>query len=198
MREFLKRVKASVILGALLCVALGVVLLIWPKETIDVFCKVLAIGLVAMGLTNLVTYFMDRAERVFSGILGLIVLLVGIWVFIKPDRVEGLIPIVIGAILAIHGIQDIKLAMETKRNGYENWWSILLIAAISLILGIVCIINAIGVIVLAMQFIGIALIYDGISDLWVVAKALQAERTMRQEEKALEAEYKEVDEETRQ
>lgn len=196
MKEFFKRVKAGIVIGALLCVALGVVLLIWPKETIDMFCKALAVGLVVMGIVNLATYFIDRAERVFSGILGLIVLLVGIWIFIKPERVEGIIPIVIGAILAIHGIQDIKLAIETKRNGYENWWAILLVAAVSLALGGACIVNAIGLIVLAMQFIGVALIYDGISDLWVVAKVLQAAKAMRQEAEALDVEYREVDEET--
>lgn len=196
MKEFFKRVKAGIVIGALLCVALGVVLLIWPKETIDMFCKALAVVLVVMGIVNLATYFIDRAERVFSGILGLIVLLVGIWIFIKPERVEGIIPIVIGAILAIHGIQDIKLAIETKRNGYENWWAILLVAAVSLALGGACIVNAIGLIVLAMQFIGVALIYDGISDLWVVAKVLQAAKAMRQEAEALDVEYREVDEET--
>ncbi len=196
MKEFFKRVKAGIVIGALLCVALGVVLLIWPKETIDMFCKALAVVLVVMGIVNLATYFIDRAERVFSGILGLIVLLVGVWIFIKPERVEGIIPIVIGAILAIHGIQDIKLAIETKRNGYENWWAILLVAAVSLALGGACIVNAIGLIVLAMQFIGVALIYDGISDLWVVAKVLQAAKAMSQEAEALDVEYREVDEET--
>lgn len=194
MKEFFKRVKASMILSALMCLALGVVLLVWPKETIDIFCKVLAAGLIIMGILDLMSYFMNRAVQAFSGILGLIVMLVGFWVFIKPERVEGIIPIVIGAILTFHAIQDIKLAIETKRNGYEKWWSMLIIASISLIFGVVCIINAIGVVKLAIQVVGVALIYDGVTDLWVVMKALKMEKAARQEAQALDVEYKEVDE----
>ena len=196
MKEFFQRVKASMILSAVVCVAIGVVLLIWPKETIDVFCKVLAAGLIIMGIVNLLSYFMNRAVQAFSGILGLVVMLVGFWVFIKPERVEGIIPIVIGAILAIHAIQDIKLAIETKRNGYEKWWSMLIIAFISLIFGVICIVNAIGVVKLAIQVVGIALIYDGVSDLWVVTKAVRMEKAARQEAEALDVEYKEVDNDT--
>lgn len=194
MKEFFKRVKANMIFGALMCLLLGIVLLVWPKETIDIFCKVLALGLVIMGVVDLVSYFMNRTAQTFSGIVGLIVLLIGIWVFLKPERVEGLIPIVIGAILVIHAVQDIKLAIETKQNGYEKWWSMLIIAAISLVLGVISIVDAIGVVTLAMQFVGIALIYDGISDLWVVTKAVRTAKAMRQEAEALDVEYKEVDE----
>ena len=37
MKETLKRIKADVILSALLCVALGVVLIIWSDETINLY-----------------------------------------------------------------------------------------------------------------------------------------------------------------
>lgn len=182
------------IFSAMLCVALGLVLLICPKETIDLLCKALAVGIIIMGAVNLVSYLMNREVQTFSGVLGLIILLVGIWIFIKPERVEGIIPIVIGAILVVHSLQDIKLAIETKRGGYDKWWSMLLIAVISLVFGVICIINAVGVVTLAMQFIGIALIYDGLSDLWVVSKALRTEKELRRAAEAVDVEYKEVDE----
>ena len=47
MKETLKRIKADIIVSALLCIALGIVLLVWPAETIDVFCKILAVGSVS-------------------------------------------------------------------------------------------------------------------------------------------------------
>ena len=33
MKETLKRIKADIIVSALLCIALGIVLLVWPAET---------------------------------------------------------------------------------------------------------------------------------------------------------------------
>ena len=120
MKETLKRIKADVILSAVLCVALGIVLIVWSKETIQIICKALAIGLIVMGGVYLASYFINRIVHPLSGILGLIVLLVGVWIFMKPESVVSLIPIVIGVILAVHGIQDLKLAIETKRNKYSG------------------------------------------------------------------------------
>ena len=193
MKETLKRIKADIVASAFLCIVLGVVLLIWPAETIGIFCRVLAIGLVIMGVIDITSYFMDKNIHPFAGVLGLIVLLVGIWVFIRPESVVSLIPFVIGVILCVHGIQDMKLAAETKGNGYEKWWSLLIIAVISLVFGVLCIVNAFGMVKLALQFIGIALIYDGASDLWVANRAVHSAKMMRQEAEAVDVEYREVD-----
>lgn len=193
MRDAMKRMKVDVILSAALCTALGVVLLVWPAQTIDIFCKVLAVGLIILGVVDIVSYFMNRSIHPFAGVLGLMVLLVGAWVFFKPESIVSIIPIVIGVILLVHGIQDFKLAFETKENGYDKWWSMFIIAAISIILGAVCIVNAFGVVKLALQFIGVALIYDGISDLWIASRAIRAARDMKREADALDVEYKEVE-----
>lgn len=193
MKEALKRIKADVILSALLCIALGVVLIVWSAETIKIMCWALAAGLVIIGVINIISYFRDKRMHMFSGVLGLIVLLIGIWLFMRPDSVVNLIPIVIGVILAVHGIQDVKLAIETKRNGYEKWWSILLMGIVSLVLGVLCVVYAFGLVTLALKFIGVALIYDGLSDLWIVSRASKAAKQKKLEEEALEAEYKEVE-----
>ena len=192
MKDTMKRIKADVILSAVLCTALGVILLIWPAQTIDVFCKVLAVGLIILGLIDIVSYFTNRSIHPFAGALGLIILLVGAWIFFRPESIVSIVPIVIGVILFVHGIQDLKLELETKESGYEKWWTMLFIAAICMILGIVCIINAFGMVKLALQFIGIALIYDGVSDLWVASRAIRAARERKREEDALDVEYKEV------
>lgn len=192
MKEALKRIKADVILSAILCIALGVVLIIWSEETIRLACIAVAIGLMIIGTVNLIGYFMDRIMHPFSGALGLVVLLIGIWIFLKPESVVSLIPIVIGVILAIHGIQDIKFSFEAKKNNYDRWWGMLLMALISLVFGVLCIVHAFGIVKLAMIFIGIALIYDGLSDLCIVILTTKAAKRMKQEAEALDVEYKEV------
>lgn len=193
-KETLKRIKADVILSAILCIALGVVLIVWSEETILVICKVLALGLILMGIVNMISYFMNRIVNPFSGALGLVVLLIGVWIFLRPESVVSLIPIVIGVILVIHGIQDFKLAFETKSNCYDRWWSILLLGIVSLALGVLCIVHAFGIVKLAMIFIGIALIYDGVSDIWIVSRTSKAVKQMKQDAEAFDVDYKEIDE----
>lgn len=193
MKEALKRIKADVILSAVLCMALGVVLFVWSDQTINAICMVLACGLVVMGGVNLAGFFTNRVMNTFSGILGLVLVLVGVWLFARPSYIAVIVPIVIGVILAVHGMGDIRMAWETKQNGYEKWWSAMLLGIVSLAFGVICIVNAFGVVSLAMKFIGVALVYDGISDLWIVSRTAKAAKAMREEAEALDVEYKEAD-----
>lgn len=194
MKEFLKRVKADMIVSAILCMALGVVLFVWSEQTIDIICKALAIILVVMGVVRAITFLRDREKNVITGAVGLIELLVGIWIFLRPESIVSLIPIVIGVILLVHGLADFRLAFETKGNGYETWWSILIMAFISVIFGVICIVDSFGVVSLAMKFIGVALVYDGISDLWIVTRATKAAKEFKQAKEAVDVDYKEIDE----
>jgi len=60
MKDFFKRVKADAIMSAVLCIALGVVLIVWPGETINIVCKVLAAGLIILGGVELFSYITNR------------------------------------------------------------------------------------------------------------------------------------------
>lgn len=195
MKEMMKRIKADMIISAILCIALGVVLFVWSAETIDIICKALAVILMILGAVQLGSYFLNKVDSVFHVAFGLIELLVGLWIFLKPESVVSLIPIVLGVILLIHGLGDLKTAFETKRNGYDKWWSVLLMALISIICGVVSITFAFQVVSFVMKFIGIALIYDGLSDLWIVTRAVKAAKNAKMEAEALDIEYKEVDSE---
>lgn len=75
------------------------------------------------------------------------------------------------------------MAWETKQNGYEKWWSAMLLGIVSLAFGVICIVNAFGVVSLAMKFIGVALAYDGISDLWIVSRTAKAAKAMRRKQR---------------
>lgn len=190
MKDFFKRVKMDAILSAILCIVLGVVLIAWPGETINIVCKVLAAGLIILGIVEIFSYITNKGGYMFTGALGLIV---GVWIFLKPGSIVSLIPIVIGVILAVHGVQDVKMALESKNGGYDRWWIMLIIAIISIAFGVLCIVNAFGMVKLAMQFVGAALIYDGISDLWVVTKTVRTVKEMEREAKAVDVDYKEID-----
>lgn len=193
MKEKLKAVKADVIFSALMCVALGIVLIVWSEETISIICMVLACGLVVMGAVNIISCLVKGSMTSVSGMIGLLLIVLGVWLFMRPEYIAMVIPIVIGVVLIAHGIEDMLLAVETKNGGYEKWWSALLLGIVSILLGAVCIVNAFGIVNLAMKFIGVALIYDGVSDLWIVSRAAKTAKRVKQEMEALDVDYKEVD-----
>ena len=193
MKESIKQYKMEMVFVALLCTVLGIVLAAWPEATIDLLCKIFAAAIIIMGIVQITSYLVKRDGYPVSAILGVIVLLVGVWIFLQPHKLVSFVPIVIGVILVVHGLQDLQIALETKRNGYIRWWIMTIIAVLSILFGIVCIINAFGMVALTFRIIGIALIYDGLSDLWIALKAVWARKAKEKEEAALECEYKEVE-----
>ena len=176
MMDKLKNIKIDVTLAAVLSVVLGVLLVIWPATVITVLARVIAIILMVSGIVSLIPRLMDEVKS-YTSILGsLLITLIGLWMFLSPQAVASIIPIAIGVLLVVHGVQDLSLALEGKKTKAHNWWSIPLMALLKIVLGVLCICNAFGLVKLGMILIGIMLIYDGLSDMFIVHKVNKASK----------------------
>jgi uncharacterized membrane protein HdeD (DUF308 family) len=107
-------------------------------------------------------------------LVAILIAVIGLWMFFQPAMMVSLIPIAIGVLLVVHGVQDISLAFEGKKNKATNWWGMLLMAIINIALGVLCVINAFGLVEFSMVLIGIMLVYDGLSDMLIVHKVNKA------------------------
>lgn len=176
MMDKLKSIKIDVTLAAVLSVVLGVLLVIWPATVITVLARVIAIILMVSGIVSLIPRLMDEVKSYTSIIVSLLITLIGLWMFLSPQAVASIIPIAIGVLLVVHGVQDLSLALEGKKTKAHNWWSIPLMALLNIVLGVLCICNAVGLVKLGMILIGIMLIYDGLSDMFIVHKVNKASK----------------------
>ena len=175
MMDKLKSIKLDVTLAAVLSVVLGVLLVVWPGTVIAVLARVIAIILMGSGIVALIPRLLDEIKSVTSIIVSLLITLIGLWMFLSPQAVASIIPIAIGVLLVVHGVQDLALAFEGRRTKAHNW-SIPLMAILNIVLGILCICNAFGLVKIGMILIGIMLIYDGISDMFIVHKVNKASK----------------------
>ena len=50
MREFLKRAKADYLLSSVLCIALGIIFVVWKGGVIDVIGTILSIAMIIVGI----------------------------------------------------------------------------------------------------------------------------------------------------
>ncbi len=192
-RDKLRRYKADMIVTSVLCALLGVALLVWPEKAVDLLCRALAIFIIIIALVQMSMYSISRGRDSLALMLGCIMILVGAWMFFRPQEMAKLVPIGIGVILIVHGMQDFLLSVESRENGYNRWWIMIIIAALSIFLGIVCIVNAFGFIKLTFRLIGLSLLFDGLTDLWIAIKAAWLKRMREKDEAALECEYREVE-----
>ena len=182
MKEFFSRIKMDVIISAVCCIAFGVVLLLWPAEVTTLACKAIGILVAVLGLVRMASYMINSKEK--HGIyfpIGMALFFVGLWIFLRPSSIQSLLLIGIGVVLFVHGIEDFKYALETKRGGYGLWWTILLLALLGMGLGAACIVDSFGMISVTLTFVGIVLIYEGVSELWIVFQVVRAAKVIKKE-----------------
>ena len=178
MGTFVEGMKKNYFISAILTIALGAVLVIWPDWSGRILCYLLGAALILMAGIQLIVCI--RAERIgfyskFSMLMNIILILLGVWVCIRPDTVLSLVPVIIGIVMLIHGCMDLQFTMDIKHAGSGKWWIALIFALVTLTLGVFLVMHPFLAFEITMLIIGIGLLYDGISDLVLMIVAAYAQ-----------------------
>lgn len=176
MKDFLKRIKFDYILSSLFTIALGVVFVIWRGKVLDIMGSAFALILIAIGVLYVGSFFLKVISNGFSVVMGVIVLAIGLWILIQPSVVIKLIPILLGVVLVFHGIRGMIEAVNAKNFGGKTWKAGMVLATISILIGIICVVDAFGIMENAIAIVGIFLIYNGVSDILITNSSTRAER----------------------
>ena len=195
MKSFFTRIKLTAFITAILTIALGVVLIMYPAETMLIAVRIVGGFLLLLGGVGAVSGFIsDNHGKVFM-IGSLIIAFLGVWLLAMPQTAASLIPMFMGVVLVIDALEDFKLAYEAKTHEASGWVYQILVGVIGIVMGVVCICKAFGVMEFAVIFIGVFLIFDGVTDFYVIFKTIRAVRAYEQAAKTAEAidvEYEEV------
>ena len=192
MREFFKKLRIAAYISAILTVAIGGVLIAWPLEVTGLICRILGALLAVMGAVYIFGYFVE-GRGILSITGGLLFLLLGVWIFITPESIASLVPIVIGVVLLVHSLRDFQMASEAKQSGSDRWMMLFLLALLNCAFGVVCICDSFGVISVAVRILGIALVYDGISNMVIIHHTVQAVRYAAEKIEPIDVDAHEVD-----
>ena len=195
MERILKRIKTNVMVSALICVALGVILVVWPGLSVRVVCMAIGAVLVVNGISRLLNFIFGRDGSVFSQmnlVMGIIITVIGGWILLQPNTIIAMIPILVGIIIVIHGINNLQQTVSLCQSRYDKWWVALLLALITIGFGILLIFNPFAAVDTLIRFIGLFLIYDGVSDIWIMSRVSRNVKQARQEMEALDVEGREI------
>ena len=107
---------------------------------------------------------------------------------LSPEKVLSLIPIILGIVITLHGLHNIKQAIGLCRDQYDKWWIALLLGIVTVGVGVLLICRPFAAIDTMVMLIGVFLIYDGLSNIWIVSRISRAARILRQEAEAVEVE----------
>ncbi len=168
MKSIIQDMKQNYFVNAVIMVILGLVLVIWPDILGVMLCYLLGGALIVMGVIQLISFL--RGERLgfyskFSMLMGIVLVLLGIWICTQPHVVLSIIPVVVGIIVLIHGLMDIQYTLDIRRTGNTKWWIALIAAILTLIVGLLLVFNPFTAYEISMILLGVAMLYDGGSDL---------------------------------
>ena len=122
-------------------IALGVLFIIFPQESLDVLRWIIAIFFMAAGVGMLASDLTSRRMPFFgSTALGTIMLIAGILFAVNPG-VMDIFPIILGAWFIVSSVSTLRLAASL--SSAASAWAVIS-AIISILAGIVLIINPWG------------------------------------------------------
>ena len=179
MKSIIQDMKHNYFVNAVIMVLLGLVLVIWPHILGVLLCYLLGGALIVMGVFQLISFL--RGERLgfynkFVMMMGIVLVLLGIWICTQPHIVLSIMPVVVGIIVLIHGLMDIQYTLDIKKAGSTKWWIALIAAILTLVVGLLLVFNPFTAYEITMVLLGIAMLYDGGSDLALLLFSYLAQR----------------------
>lgn len=169
MKEFFRNMKVSYLLAAILYIAFGLVLLIWPKTTGDIICFAFGLILIVYGAITIISFFVHDSRQGsyrFELVIGIVAAALGILFLVNPDFVLSVFPVILGLYVVVDACLNLRRALELKRMEYPRWWVALALSLITIALGVLILFRPGFIADFIIMIIGGVLIYNGLSDLW--------------------------------
>ena len=189
--NFLKSIKVNILSSAVLCILLGVVLVAYPNTSLTLVCRAVGVIVLVTGLSFVLSYLRVGKTRWYGKIelvFGSIFAILGGFILLYPLGILSIVPLVFGILLIYHGIANVRQAFELHHYKDKGWWLPVLIAATTIVLGVVIMKNPFGTMDLLMRIIGACLIYDGLMNTMLVGRFVKSIRNFRKLEEAEAAE----------
>ena len=160
------------IVDAILLIALGLVMLIWPQWSLKIIFTWIGIGLIVLGAIKGILYFAkkDKSERRITNLLvGLLQLVAGIFVIAKAEYLASHFPIVMAILLAYGAIIILIRAIRLKDGNKNTFTLTLVLGIVTLILAVVVFVHPVLLANVMMQATGVSMIIEGVALLIVLS-----------------------------
>ena len=166
----MKTAKIGYIVMSVLFCVLGVVLLFTPGVSALWIGRLLGIGLILFGAIKLVGYFSRDLFRLafqYDLAFGLLLMALGIVTLSHPGDALSFLCVMFGIPVLADGLFKIQIAMDSRQFGIRNWWLVLVLAALTCVVGVVLVFRPMTGVRALTALMGLSLLCDGVLNLSV-------------------------------
>ena len=168
MKKF--RVNFGEYLISIFGIIAGVLLAIFPQESVNIITYGIGTVSIIYGIMKVVSYLQNRVISFYYAgelVMGIILVGIGIFGFTNPGGIFAILPIILGILVLIEGVSKIQRALMLKNYQYPRWGTAMVLGAAFTGLGLLLVINPFEALVVTVRILGIVLVGDGIAGLWV-------------------------------
>lgn len=177
------------IVTSIIYIALGACLVFMPVSTVNVMCKfVFGILLILVGLYHILIYVAEKLNStIFDLFSGGVLMVLGIFLFMNPQIVVKLLPILLGTFILVDSIWSLKGSLKLKKRGAGSWKFLLLGSIIFIALGISLVINPFTMVKYTVIFAGWIFLCNGVIDMIYLILLRKGLKEIKQDVEAVDA-----------
>ena len=181
-----------IVMSVMFCIA-GALFIALPDISITMIGISMGIAMIVFGIAKLVGYFSRDLFRLafqFDLELGILLLVLGLIVLIRPDDLMTFICIALGISILTDGLFKVQIALDSKRFGIKSWWVILALAVVTGTIGVFLIFRSAKSAQFLTVLLGVSILAEGILNLYTVISTVLIIK--HQQPDVIEIEYSET------
>lgn len=166
----MKRSKNDSLLTAIITVAAGLILLLHPGDTLNAAARLIGGALLLIGCVTVVLQLLKKESKSTGAIiLAAVEIVLGVVIMSAPGFIVSLFPVIVGILIAASGVSDLLEVNRIRKLG-GRWTAALILSVITLILGLVILLNPFKTMAALVRVIGFVLIYQGVTGFFIRKK----------------------------
>lgn len=162
--------KSGYIIVSLILLLLGILFISLPDISMLIMGKALGVVMLMFGCIKLVGYFSKDLFRLafqYDLQFGILALVIGIIVLLKPQDAINLIFMALGIAMLADSLFKIQIALDSKRFGIGKWWAILALAIVAGVAALILVFKPSESARILTTLLGTALLVHGLLNLLV-------------------------------
>lgn len=170
MEKFLNVVRSNNLAQAVLCIAFGLFLMVYPSITIQGIIMLFGVALALMSAAGVASYFRQRSARYRNpGTLmsAAFYLIIAVIAFVFPKVIAGFFSVVLGVVLILCAIVNVVRAFALRDFGSSIWIAVLAVSVAVGIGGVLIVVNPWGASMTFVLVLGGAFVVNGAVDLFI-------------------------------
>ena len=130
------------LLTSIAFLALGIFIIVKPDTTLEIIANIIGVFIIVAGLGGVLSYFKNKENGgIFTLTYGIVSLVAGCVLILNPQAVIKVLPFILGIFFCIGGCVKLQYAIDLKQYKASKWYGTLIIAIVTIVCGVLFIVN---------------------------------------------------------